>query len=44
LRTGRAQQYSSGAVEGTVDKIKARKTLLVGPAKHDLLKNLVLLS
>ncbi len=36
--------YNSGAVEGTVNKIKARKMQLFGRAKPDLLRKLILLS
>jgi hypothetical protein len=36
--------YNSGAVEGTVHKIKARKMQLLGRAKPDLLRKLILLS
>ena len=41
VTTGLTEQYSSGAVEGTVNKIKARKAQLFGRAKHDLLRKLV---
>ena len=36
--------YNSGAVEGTVNKIKVRKMQLFGRAKPDLLRKLILLS
>jgi len=36
--------YNSGAVEGTVNKIKARKMQLFGRAKPDLLRKLILLA
>jgi transposase len=36
--------YNSGAVEGTVNKIKARKMQLFGRANHDLLRKLILLA
>ncbi len=44
VTAGLTQKYNSGAVEGTVNKIKARKMQLFGRAKHDLLRKLILLS
>jgi hypothetical protein len=44
VTAGLTQQYNSGAVEGTVNKIKARKMQLYGRAKHDLLRKLILAS
>jgi transposase len=44
VTAGLTQQYSSGAVEGTVNKIKARKMQLFGRANHDLLRKLILAS
>jgi len=44
VTAGLTQEYNSGAVEGTVNMIKARKMQLFGRAKHDLLRKLVLLS
>jgi len=41
---GLTQPYNSGAVEGTVNKIKARKMQLFGRANHDLLRKLILLA
>ncbi len=41
---GLTEQYNSGAVEGTVNKIKVRKMQLFGRAKHDLLRKLILTS
>ncbi len=38
------QPYNSGAMEGIVNKVKARKMQLFGRAKHDLLRKLILLS
>ena len=43
VTAGLSEQYSSGAVEGTVNKIKARKQLF-GRANHDLLRKLILTS
>ena len=42
VTVGLTQQYNSGAVEGTVNKIKVRKMQLFGRAKHDLLRKLIL--
>jgi len=36
--------YNSGAVEGTVHKIKARKMQLFSRANQDLLRKLILLA
>ena len=44
VTAGLTLPYSSGAVEGTVNKIKARKMQLFGRAKPDLLRKLILLS
>ena len=44
VTAGLTERYSSGAVEGTVNKIKARKMQLFGRAKHDLLRKLILAS
>jgi len=44
VTAGLTLPYSSGAVEGSVNKIKARKMQLFGRAKPDLLRKLVLLS
>jgi len=44
VTAGLTLQYNSGAVEGTVNKIKARKMQLFGRANHDLLRKLILLS
>ncbi len=44
VTAGLTQHYNSGAVEGTVNKIKARKMQLFGRAKHDLLRKLILAS
>jgi len=44
VTAGLTLPYNSGAVEGTVNKIKARKMQLFGRAKPDLLRKLVLLS
>lgn len=44
VTAGLTQKYNSGAVEGTVNKIKARKMQLFGRAKHDLLRKLILLA
>ncbi|MDQ2737288.1 MAG: ISL3 family transposase, partial [Actinomycetota bacterium] len=41
---GLTLRYNSGAVEGTVNKIKARKMQLFGRAKPGLLRKLILLS
>ena len=38
VTAGLTQQYNSGAVEGTVNNIKARKMQHFGRAKHDLLR------
>ena len=43
VTAGLTLQYNSGAVEGTVNKIKARKMQLFGRANHDLLRKLILL-
>jgi len=44
VTAGLTLPYNSGAVEGTVHKIKARKMQLFGRAKPDLLRKLILLS
>ena len=44
VTAGLTQPYNSGAVEGTVNKIKARKMQLFGRANHDLLRKLILVS
>lgn len=44
VTAGLTQQYNSGAVEGTVNKIKARKAQLFERANHDLLRKLILTS
>jgi len=44
VTAGLTLPYNSGAVEGTVNKIKARKMQLFGRAKLDLLMKLLLLS
>jgi len=44
VTAGLTLQYNSGAVEGTVNKIKARKMQLFGRANHDLLRKLILLA
>ncbi len=44
VTTGLTQQYNSGPVEGTVNKIKARKMQLFGRANHDLLRKLILVA
>jgi len=44
VTAGLTLPYNSGAVEGTVNKIKARKMQLFGRAKHDLLRKLILLA
>ena len=44
VTAGLTQKYNSGPVEGTVNKIKARKMQLFGRANHDLLRKLVLLT
>ena len=44
VTAGLTEHYNSGAVEGTVNKIKARKMQLFGRAKHDLLRKLILVS
>jgi len=44
VTAGLTLPYNSGAVEGTVNKIKARKMQLFGRAKPDLLRKLILLS
>jgi len=44
VAAGLTLHYNSGAVEGAVNKVKARKMQLFGRAKHDLLRNLILLS
>jgi len=44
VTAGLTLHYNSGAVEGTVNKIKARKMQLFGRAKPDLLRKLILLS
>jgi len=38
------QRHNSGAVEGTVNRIKVRKMQLFGRANHDLLRKLVLMT
>ena len=37
-------EYNSGAVEGTVNRIKQLKTAMYGRAKPDLLRKLILLA
>ena len=44
VTAGLTQPCNSGPVEGTVNKIKARKTQLFGRANHDLLRKLILVS
>ncbi len=44
VTAGLTLPYNSGAVEGTVNKIKIRKMQLFGRAKPDLLRKLTLLS
>jgi len=44
VTAGLTLPYNSGAVEGTVHKIKARKMQLFGRANHDLLRKLILLA
>ena len=44
VTAGLTLPYNSGAVEGTVDKIKARKMQLFGRANPDLLRKLILLA
>ncbi len=44
VTAGLTQPYNSGAVEGIVNKVKARKMQLFGRANHDLLRKLILLS
>ena len=44
VTAGLSEQYNSGAVEGTVNMIKARKVQLFGRANHDLLRKLILTS
>ena len=44
VTAGLTLPYNSGAVEGTVNKIKVRKMQLFGRAKPDLLRKLILLS
>ncbi len=44
VTAGLTLPYNSGAVEGTVNKIKARKMQLFVRANHDLLRKLILLA
>jgi len=44
VTAGLTLPYNSGAVEGTVNKIKSRKMQLFGRARPDLLRKLILLS
>jgi len=44
VTAGLTLEYNSGAVEGTVNKMKARKMQLFGRAKPDRLRKLILLS
>ena len=44
VRNGLTLSYSSGAVEGTVNKIKMSKRQMFGRAKLDLLRKRVLLA
>ncbi|MET3808737.1 transposase [Nakamurella sp. UYEF19] len=44
VTAGLTLPYNSGAVEGTVNKIKVRKMQMFGRAKPDLLRKLILLS
>ena len=41
---GLTLQYNSGAVEGTVNRIKQLKTAMYGRAKPDLLRKRILLA
>lgn len=43
VTAGLTQRCNSGAVEGTVNRIKARKVQLFGRANHDVLTKLILL-